>query len=300
MGGEITNTILLLLPLVVLAFLLEQARGGRSATVPAPSDSRPEDPAAASARQALLIGGAALACVAFVVFAISRIKPPGFMPRYLLPTLLGWGIFFTYVATWFEFDARLAIRAAAIPAPGWQRIARASAVVYLVGLMAIPPAVAWLKPPRSATQKAISTCPDLPVVVLATSKFMELQQYLPDRDRYFSVLDWEAALDPGAGLNITVDYKIMKNLKQHVPEFNIVQSEDFLRTHRRFLVDEAPGNRWVDVRLRYSDDWRISRVGANLLLVERSDLAQSVSSRNHNTLQVASDPTAPTCSALPG
>jgi hypothetical protein len=300
MGGLVTSSSLLLLALVVIAFLVEQARGGRFSTAPVPSDDRPVDPATASARQALVIGGVALACVTFVAFAISHIKQPVFLPRYLLPTLLGWGILFTYVAAWFDFDMRLAEPAAATTAPGWQRLARGCAVVYLVGLIAIPPAAGWVQPARSAARWAVAVCPDLPVVVLDGGKFMEIQQYLPDRNRYFAVLDWEAALDPGASLSNTVDYKILRNLKHHVPEFNIVQSEDFLRTHPRFLVDEVPGNHWVDMRLRYSDVWRISRIGTTLLLVERSDLPQTLPFGNRNQPQVANSPAADPCSALPG
>jgi len=294
MGGIVTSMAFIVLALVVLATLVGQAQGQRTA---GKADAHlPPDPGRTRMRRNLVVGAVALACVPFASFVLSHVAEPIFMPRYLLASVIGWGVLFTFVAAWFDFDRHLAVPAHAVPAPPWQRIAQGTAATYVAGLLALPPAAVLVQPVQSPQQYAVRACRDLPVVVMHALKFMQTQQYLADRERYTYVLDWDAAMDPGTALHDSNDFKILRNFKEHVPHFNIVDSADFLATHSRFLVAEERGLRWVDVRLRYSDDWRVSRIGTDLLLVERADTPTYLLSSTRNRIadeRSANDPCEP-------
>jgi hypothetical protein len=129
---------------------------------------------------------------------------------------------------------------------------------------------------------------NLPIVTPFSHDFMKRFHYSPERQRYFFLLDWEAALDIRSWRVSPQMYKVMDALKRDyhkVFDGNIIQIWDFLRMHDRFLVlDDADYQRkrrpqdsrragWLEIRIKESPDYKITAFGLvddrQLSLVEK-------------------------------
>jgi hypothetical protein len=124
----------------------------------------------------------------------------------------------------------------------------------------------------------------LPIAFEFSHPFMQRFDYAPERDRYFFILDWEVAVDPNSGLLPPGEYKIMDALRRHYPAVfrdHVVEGDEFLRNHRRFLVlhytqlctaSSFVCPRWYAVRIEHNGKYSKSRLGSvdgmDLVLVE--------------------------------
>lgn len=140
---------------------------------------------------------------------------------------------------------------------------------------------------------------DLPMVVQRSGRFLERAYYAPDRDRYYFVLDEEAAMTDVSGRFGPQEYKHMAAYKRNYSALlgdHILPSDEFLRRFDRFLVldyasyDEACPSRvfglaqarewkgmhcpqWVEMRLLGNPAFTVTHLGdvwgEAVLLVER-------------------------------
>jgi len=78
-------------------------------------------------------------------------------------------------------------------------------------------------------------------------KFTKRWYYVPQRNRYYFILDQEAAWSSGSGQFGIQEYKHMDAFRRNFPDIfqgHIITSEDFLREHKKFLVlDYLPYNK---------------------------------------------------------
>ena len=127
---------------------------------------------------------------------------------------------------------------------------------------------------------------ELPIVVQFSHDFFRRLYYSPDRNRYFFILDWQAAIDNSSGLFPPQEYKHMEALKRNYPELfqNIVKSGDFLKDRGRFLVlkhlnerkkctlepkwENIYCPRWLEMRILSTRKYKLTVIGQ----VERRDL----------------------------
>jgi hypothetical protein len=131
---------------------------------------------------------------------------------------------------------------------------------------------------------------NLPIVTPHSHDFMKRFHYSPERQRYFFILDWEAALDIKSGLFSPQEYKAMDALKRDyhkVFQDNIIQVWDFLKMHDRFLVlaylnyqrECTPHDfhcpRWLELRIKNNPAYKITALGVvdgrQLLLIQKRE-----------------------------
>jgi hypothetical protein len=219
------------------------------------------------------------------VWIVSHTIKPLFILRYMIPSVLGWSILLAYLCSRISWPGK----------SGWPGVSerRLSAVPLLalsVILLIHPIAYAWsrkkeLFPGGNDGKYGYG---NLPIVAPFSHDFMKRFHYSPERERYFFILDWEAALDVKSGLFSPQEYKAMDALKrdyQDVFDGNIIQIWDFLRTHNRFLVlDSANYQRkctpqdfhcpwWLEMRIKNNPDYEVTALGVvdgrRLLLIQK-------------------------------
>jgi hypothetical protein len=132
---------------------------------------------------------------------------------------------------------------------------------------------------------------DLPIVVQFSHNFLKRLHYSPERNRYFFILDWQAAVDNSSGLFTTQEYKHMEALKRNYPELfkHVIKSEDFLNRYTRFLVlddldyekkctldpqwDNISCPKWLEMRIISNPKYKLTVIGQvedrKLLLVKK-------------------------------
>jgi len=129
---------------------------------------------------------------------------------------------------------------------------------------------------------------NLPIVTTHSHDFVKRLHYSPERDRYFFVLDWEAAVDVRSGLFGPQEHKTMDALKRDYPEAfddHILRLSDFLGPHKRFLVladlpyrprwsaQDFHRPRWLETRIENNPGFKTTTLGMvdgrRLLLVEK-------------------------------
>jgi uncharacterized membrane protein YsdA (DUF1294 family) len=228
-----------------------------------------------AAEVSLLVLGCLCIAVPVGVWIISHTIKPLFVERYMIPGALGWSVLLAYLCS----------RIVGHPAGEWARVSvRMGSGALLLALTAIllmhPITFAWTMPKNKfpGVSDGKYGYSDLPIVTSSSHDFMQRFHYSPERQRYFFLLDWEAALDTKRRRPRTWEYKTKDALKREyheVFEGNIVQVWDFLRTHDRFLVLDADyqGATWLDIRIKKSPDYKISALGQvddkQLFLVEK-------------------------------
>jgi hypothetical protein len=229
-----------------------------------------------------------LACLCIAVPAgvwiISRTVKPLFVDRYMIPGALGWCILLAYLCSRIVLppeDERVRTSV---------RMGSRALLLALTAILLVHPITsAWTMPKKEfpGVSDGKYGYSDLPIVTSSSLDFMKRFHYSPERQRYFFLLDWEAALDTKSRRASTGEYKTKDALKREYHEVfdaNIVQVWDFLRTHDRFLVLDADYQRectsedfrcatWLDIRIKKSPDYKISALGQvddkQLFLVEK-------------------------------
>lgn len=226
------------------------------------------------AETSFLILAYSVLAVPVVAWIISRTLESIFVSRYMIPITISWSILLTYLSSRI-FPSVVASKI--YGSSSSKRLIvkqKISLIMLMVFLVTYP--ILYAK--SYGTQQLPGLKDDsygyteLPIAVESPHVYLPRFYYSPKPNRYFFILDWQAALDKGNLLNSTVDYKVMEALKQNYPAQNIVQGKDFLDRYNRFLVLDEDGRRWFEMRIKNNHKYTFRYVdkvdGINLLLVD--------------------------------
>lgn len=275
------------LPLLVLAIVMLAAleRG-------AARDATAFSPPPRSTPHALFIAGGLLV-VPLLVFVISRVIRPLFIDRYMLPSVLAWGLVLAYLiralspatpAIADDEGSRARSRGGALVTAGWIGLCALLAAYPVLMALALPAA-----PTGTAAIEQLRTeyrqHPDERMIVAVESgiAFLPLRHAeSPEGERYFYPTDWDIALDPAGPANAVAFDQYLRLLREHYAEARVVSTQELLCMTRRFLVIDGPWL-WFERRVA-SDPAYTSRVigrfddEMTVRLVERTtDLPQECS-----------------------
>jgi fumarate reductase subunit D len=263
-----------------------------------------DDPAIGRARRSLIIIAFALLAPVAATWIFSRTIRPIFWDRYLLPSILAYCIGIAHLTS-RVLSARIARAPEHRPGKSRESGGRpliARVVLALLGLVLL------VNPLVSAARSQEQTLEgqydrqfghaDLPAVVKSPGGFLQRWHYAADPERYFFVLDEEAANQPESGLFGLQTYKHMKAFRRNYPRIgsNILDSDEFLERFDRFRVidyvdydracpsqliglqhardwTEIHCPRWLEERLLRSPDYEVTPLGVTdnwraVLLVE--------------------------------
>jgi Dolichyl-phosphate-mannose-protein mannosyltransferase len=239
------------------------------------------------AEKHILIFSYAFIVVPVLIWIISRTVKPIFIDRYMIPSTISWSILLSYLCSRIVYN--IAINFLAI----------AQKVILLLALTA----VLLVYPITYANSLPKAQLPglndnkyghkDLPIVVQSSHDFLQRLQYSPYRNRYFFILDWQAAVDSSSGLFPTQEYKHLKALKRNYPELfqNITKSGNFINKYQRFLVlddvnytkkckieprwENISCPRWLEMRILNNPTYKVKALGKiefkknQMLLIEK-------------------------------
>ena len=244
------------------------------------------------AKISLLIFAYSFLLVPIFVWMVSRTIKPIFFDRYMIPSTLSWSILLAYLSSCiFEASSNHPIISARLI---FLKNSAASPIFILL-LILIP--ILLIQPISYAKIFSKEQLPglndnkygykDLPIVAQFSHDFIRRFHYSPEKNRYFFILDWQAALDSRSGRFPPQEYKTMDALKRNYPDLfqdNILKSEVFLKKYNQFLVLDYLDNerkctledfhcsRWLDMRIMISP-YKLTNLGKidsrKLLLVEK-------------------------------
>ena len=245
----------------------------------------------------LLVLAFVLLLLPAVIWAVSRIVRPIWFDRYMIPSALGWAILL----------ARVSATAMATPARVLPRTALAArgavTAVVLILFLAQPILLALRVEPglRPGTGDDRFGYADLPIVTQASHQFLERQRYAERPGRYVFILDRDAAFAEASGAFGAQEYRHLVALREHfgdIFEGRILESDEFLARHERFLVldhpefdrtceprmigvhdwDDIHCPLWVERRLLADPAWDVAVLGdtpaGTVLLVQRAPHAE--------------------------
>lgn len=237
----------------------------------------------------LLLLAYSFLAVPVLVWVVSRTFQPIFVDRYMIPSQLSSAILMAATIS------RVIIQPVRNVDLGAGHPARHGTAMYLQSLILVTLSVVLLLGPIAYAAKfPTEERPgagdiryghrDLPVAVEFSHRFLPRFHYSPEGSRYVFILDWELALQPESGLFPPGEYKTMDALRRHYRDqfkTNIVESEQFLGMHQRFLVLDSEDTctardivcpRWFEVRVENNPLYKVKQLGRvqgmNLVLVE--------------------------------
>ena len=223
--------------------------------------------------------------VPLCVWIFSRTIKPLFVPKYMIPVVLAWAILLAFLASNIIERGKLQLS-------GTLGRKLASVVLWVLAIIFLIHPITYA---RSLLNESFPGMNDvnfgygsLPIVTTHSHDFVKRFHYSTERERYFFVLDWEAALDVRSGLFGPQEYKTMDALKRDYSEIfgnHIVQLSDFLGQHYRFLVladmnyrprymaQDFHRPRWLETRIQNNPAYKTSTLGMvdgrRLVLVEK-------------------------------
>jgi len=252
----------------------------------------------------LLVFAYSFLVVPLVAWILSRTVKPIFIDRYMIPSALSWSILLAYLSSRIINSAFIRTKLPEISRKSsfLKFTQRAIFLIILTSVLLIQP-ISYAKNYRKSSIPGLNDnkygYKELPVVTQSSAQFIERLYYSPERDRYFFILDWEAALDKASGLFSPQEYKHLDALNRKYPNLfqnHIVKSEDFLNMHNRFLVldyadyqkkcplevkglekarrwEDMHCPQWVEMRLLSNSYYKVTHLGdiygEALLLVEK-------------------------------
>ncbi len=244
----------------------------------------------------LLIPAYAFLAVPVLIWIFSRSGKPIFCDRYMLPTALSWSILLAYVASRLVFQRVPTIKEGEALSHRLRTAARSFVPLALILLLLAQPIV-WATGYRREFSPGLYDDKvgynDLPIVVQHSHVFLRRLHYSPVRNRYFFILDWQAALNEASGLFGPQEFKNLEAIARNYPDLrkHIVYGEDFLRRYDRFLVigslesntkvcscdvkglntkwEDQSCPQWLKLRVLTNSHYKIQRLGKTMLLVDR-------------------------------
>jgi hypothetical protein len=209
-------------------------------------------------RSALLLAAYLLLSVPVVLFVLSHLITPVFVPRYLLPSGIGLSIVLADFADALGSDRKVSSRWA------WGAMVSFLAISPILSALALPPlASSWRYLDVSRLERSVS--PNTAVVADWQDDFAKLMRYAQNpRTQYYFLLDWPSALK-GPRTSVP-DYHLMSAYRDvGYYSANIQDNEPFLCLHNDFLVldshitgPSAEEPSWFDlaVRKRPQFEWK--------------------------------------------
>ena len=228
-------------------------------------------------RRALLLVAYLILCTPLLLFVLSHLITPVFVPRYLLPC----GIALAIVLA--DFSDGIGVDTPTFPsrARGW--IAGLLAISPVISALALPPlAVSWEYLDVQRLDRV--TSPNIAVVAGWQEDFAKLMRFSHDPpNHYYFLLDWPAAL--AGPRSFVLDFHLMSAYRE-VGYYaqNIQDKNTFLCSHTDFFVLDAhplakdhEGLSWFDLAVRNMPqfEWKIlnsfdaPQVQRNLITVHR-------------------------------
>ena len=238
----------------------------------------------------LLIFAYAWLAVPIFAWIVSRTIKPIFWDRYMIPSTISWAILLAYFTSRMICSSRF-------------NLARNLMNFKLLEIAII--AILLINPVSQAKSFSRQQLPglndgkygykQLPIVTQFSHDFSPRFHYSPDQNRYFYILDWQAALDIKSGQFATQSYKTMEALKRNYPVFenHVVKGEEFLKEHKKFLflgdinyqkcnsknrLKNVACPRWLEMQIMGKPDYKITDIGQinsrKLLLVEMKKLGR--------------------------
>ena len=209
-----------------------------------------------------------------VLFALSYLITPVFVPRYLLPSVIGMAIVLATFADALGADSgHASLRA---PRWVWPVIAMFLAGSPVLSVMALP------RPEMDTFYLDVGRLnnvapPRTPVVVTWLDDFTKVMHAGRDPEaRYYFLLDWPSALKGPNGQ--VLDYHLMQAYRDNgYYSKNIQDSNHFLCSHTDFLVLDTDEQTWFNltIRTRPQFAWKVldsfngPGVHRDLILVHR-------------------------------
>ena len=186
----------------------------------------------------MVIYAFAMLAVPVGVWALSKLGRPIFFPRYLMPAIFGYAVLLAHI---FEYLFPLLGQRLSRDEPRFYAVAYVALASFLLAQLAVPVLAASKEKNLFSAQKLISPelYPELPVVFQYSGDFNEYYYYSDRPGRYFYVLEEEAAKSWESGRFGYQEHKHMVALQRNYPSYfdgHIIESEEFLRRHDRFLV----------------------------------------------------------------
>jgi Predicted membrane protein len=292
LSGNSLQTLVNLFALVLLVitsgaqFLLWQTDGGEG------SNGGEQGQPRRDSEVALLIAAYAFLAVPVLIWLLSQSPKPIFCDRYMLPTALSWSILLAYVAS------RLLCQRLPRPKEGEPpsyhfrlAVVRSLILLPLIMLLLIQPVIWAVEVPQQSIPGSYHDkigYNDLPIVVQHSHVFLRCVHYSPARNRYFFILDWDAAVNEASGLFGPQEFKNLEAIARNYPDLrkHIVSGEEFLRMHDRFLVlgslesntkvcscdikgglhtkwEDLSCPQWLKMRVLTNSHYQVQRLGQN-------------------------------------
>jgi hypothetical protein len=191
----------------------------------------------------LLLFAYSFLAVPIFVWFLSRTIKPIFIDRYMIPTTLSWSILLAYFLSRIIFSG-YSKKTQSLKSSNllFKEITRKTIILVTIVLILLNP----LKISISTSKEQLPGFNDskygyenLPIVTQFSHDFVTRFFYSPQRNRYFFILDWDAALDNASGLFPPQEYKHLDALKRNYSKYflnHIIQSKNFLKAHPMFLV----------------------------------------------------------------
>jgi hypothetical protein len=273
-------------------FLLWRTDGGEG------SDSGKEGQPRRDSEVALLIVAYAFLAVPVFIWVFSQGPKPIFCDRYMLPTALSWSILLAYVASRLLCQGLPRMKEGEPLSYRVRMAAVKSLFLIPLILLLLAQPIVWATGSRRELSPGVYDDEigynDLPIVVQNSHVFLRRIHYSPARNRYFFILDWDAAVNEASGLFGPQEFKNLEAIARNYPDLqkHIVSGEEFLSMHDRFLVlgsleantkvcssdikgglrtkwEDSSCPQWLRLRLLADPHYRIQPLGRAMLLVNR-------------------------------
>jgi hypothetical protein len=237
-------TVLIVFVPLVSIFLLELLR-----SVPLGRRINP-DP-----ESALLLVAYALLSAPLVLFVLSRLITPVFIPRYFLPSGIGLAIVLAAFADRLGADTNLPRSA---PRLVWVSIVFFLMISPVLSTLALQP-VSLDTFYLDVSRLDSVVPPDTPVVVNWANDFLKIMRYSHGPlTHYYFMLDWPAALVEPTGM--VAHYHLMAAYRDNgYYARNIQASHLFLCSHRDFLLLDTEKQSWFKLTIMNMPqfEWRV-------------------------------------------
>jgi len=208
--------------------------------------------------EAVLTIAALYALIPLGVWMESQRLTSLFQPRYLIGVELGWAILLS------------AIFARILPETEDLTLFRKSLLsLASVVIMVLPITHAFkLHRPQRPDAYIMHLYPTLPVVTDIAHPYLQFVYYSLDPKRYYYVLDREIAFGHDQSGHAVNDFQALGALKSHIPELNIVTTDEFLNKHSSFIVRASPNYKWFEYRIKKDPQYSIQDLGKSFYLVQ--------------------------------
>jgi hypothetical protein len=202
-------------------------------------------------RGSLLLLAYALLSAPVVLFLLSHLITPVFVPRYFLPSGIGLTIVLTASADALGSDRDTRSRRATHAT--WVAIVLFLMISPVATVMAVGPInLGWSYLDVQRFEQSLPS--NVPVVAAWQQDFVKFMRYSNNPNiQYYFLLDWPAALvGPRA---FVLDYHLMRAYRDNgYYSKNIQDSHSFLCSHPDFVVLDAPNANTLDARNDNSQD----------------------------------------------